>query len=180
MDKKMIRTLMLEQLKELTSSQRARWSQELTMRLLASDVYKASKSLATYLSMPHEFDTSYLIDQATKDGKMIFIPKTYSKGRMDFVEYSANDLVKNSFGIWEPSSYSQSVDKSVIKLIHVPGLAWNSAGFRIGYGRGFYDRYLLDFKGHTISTLLDFQLLDFKPDVYDKEVKEMMIFETYI
>ncbi|HFI0088195.1 TPA: 5-formyltetrahydrofolate cyclo-ligase [Streptococcus suis] len=178
MDKKEIRQEVLQRLKSLTSSQRARWSQQLTERLLSSDTYKCSKSLGTYLSMPHEFDTSYLIEQAQKDGKQIFIPKTYSQGRMDFVEYNPNDLVKSDFGVWEPGTYSQSVDKSMINLIHVPGLAWNEVGFRIGYGGGFYDRYLADFHGQTVSTLADFQLLAIEPEIFDQAVKELVIVET--
>ena len=55
-------------------------------------------------------NNSYLIEQAQKDGKYIFIPKTYSQGRMDFVEYNPDDLVKTRFGVWEPGTYSQSVD----------------------------------------------------------------------
>ena len=117
MDKKEIRKEVLGTLQGLTSSQRARWSQQLTERLLSSDTYKCSKSLGTYLSMGHEFDTSYLIEQAQKDGKCIFIPKTYSQGRMDFVEYNPDDLVKTRFGLWEPGTYSQPVDKSVNKPV---------------------------------------------------------------
>ncbi|KPA72003.1 5-formyltetrahydrofolate cyclo-ligase, partial [Streptococcus suis] len=71
----------------------------------------------------------------------------------------------------------QPVDKSVVKLIHVPGLAWNQAGFRVGYGGGFYDRYLADYQGETVSTLADFQVYDFEPDVFDIPVKELLIFE---
>lgn len=177
MDKKSIRQEALQSLKDLTSSQRARWSQQLTECLLASEAYQGTKSLGTYLSMPHEFDTSYLIEQAQKDGKQIFIPKTYSQGHMDFVEYNPDDLVKSRFGVWEPGTYSQPVDKSVVKLIHVPGLAWNQAGFRVGYGGGFYDRYLADYQGETVSTLAEFQVYDFEPQAFDVPVKELLIFE---
>lgn len=177
MDKKEIRKEVLGTLQGLTSSQRARWSQHLTESLLSSDTYKCSKSLGTYLSMPHEFDTSYLIEQAQKDGKQIFIPKTYSQGRMDFVEYNPDDLMKSRFGVWEPGTYSQPVDKSVVNWIHVPGLAWNQAGFRVGYGAGFYDRYLSDYQGETVSTLGSFQLYDFEHQIFDIPVKELLIFE---
>jgi len=176
-DKKEIRKEVLGTLQGLTSSQRARWSQQLTERLLSSDTDKCSKSLGTYLSMGHEFDTSYLIEQAQKDGKCIFIPKTYSQGRMDFVEYNPDDLVKTRFGLWEPGTYSQPVDKSVINWIHVPGLAWNQVGFRVGYGAGFYDRYLSDYQGETVSTLGSFQLYDFEHQTFDIPVKELLIFE---
>ncbi|HFI0934743.1 TPA: 5-formyltetrahydrofolate cyclo-ligase [Streptococcus suis] len=178
MDKKIIRKEMLAQLKFLSSSQREKSSQTMTDLLVETEAYKSAASLATYLSMPHEWNTRYLIEQAQADGKQIFIPKTYSQGRMDFVEYNPNDLVKSAFGVWEPGTYSQPVDKSVINLIHVPGLAWNKAGFRIGYGGGFYDRYLADFHGQTVSTLADFQLLAIEPEIFDQAVKELVIVET--
>lgn len=180
MDKQVIRDEALRRLKTLSSKERASWSQSLTEKLVATEAYQASRTLATYLSMPHEFDTNYLIERAQQDKKRIFIPKTYSQGRMDFVEYNPSDLVKSSFDIWEPKTYSQPVDKSVINLIHVPGLAWNRAGFRIGYGGGFYDRYLLDFQGTTISTLVAFQQYDFEQDRFDIPVKEMLVFEDDI
>ncbi len=180
MDKITIRQQVLARLKAMPSSQRASWSQGLTERLLDSALYKGSKSLGTYLSMDHEFDTSYLIEQAQRDGKQIFIPKTYSQGRMNFVEYRPDDLVKSRFGVWEPGTYSQPVDKSVVNWLHVPGLAWNQAGFRVGYGGGFYDRYLMGFKGQTVSTLADFQLVDFMPEAFDQPVKELLIDKTVI
>lgn len=180
MDKKVIRKDMLVRLKSLSPSQREQISQAMTEKLVQTEGYRSATSLATYLSMPHEWNTRYLLEQAQADGKQIFIPKTYSQGRMDFVEYNPNDLVKSAFGVWEPGTYSQPVDKSVINLIHVPGLAWNKAGFRVGYGGGFYDRYLADFQGQTVSTLADFQLLAIEPEIFDQAVKELVIVETDI
>lgn len=180
MNKHQIRKTMLNHLRSLSSSQRSRWSQELTEEIVKRKDYQVSQTIATFLSLPHEWDTSYLIDHAQSEGKHILVPKTYSQGRMIFVEYKSDDLEKTSFGVWEPKSYSQPVDKSMINWLHVPGLAWNQQGFRVGYGGGFYDRFLVDFKGVSLSTLADFQYIDFKEEVFDQAVKEMIISERSI
>ena len=148
----------------------------LTQYLLKSSVYQHAKTIATYLSLPHEFDTGLFIRQAQADGKRIVIPKTYPHGCMIFVDYNPNDLELTAFGIWEPRS-GQVVEKTHIDLIHVPGVAFNKGGYRIGYGGGYYDRYLADFKGMTVSTIYPCQLADFQPDNYDIPIQEVLICE---
>ena len=145
----------------------------LTQYLLKSSVYQHAKTIATYLSLPHEFDTGLFIRQAQADGKRIVIPKTYPHGCMVFVDYN---LELTAFGIWEPRS-GQVVEKTHIDLIHVPGVAFNKGGYRIGYGGGYYDRYLADFKGMTVSTIYPCQLADFQPDNYDIPIQEVLICE---
>ena len=136
----------------------------LTQYLLESSAYQQAGTVATYSSLPHEFDTRVLI------------PKTYPQGRMTFVDYNPNDLELTAFGIWEPRS-ERAVEKSHIDLIHVPGIAFNKKGYRIGYGGGYYDRYLADFKGMTVSTIYPYQLVDFQPDDCDIPVQEVLICE---
>ena len=100
----------------------------------------------------------------------------HPQGRMTFVDYNPNDLELTVFGIWEPRS-ERTVEKSHIDLIHVPGVAFNKKGYRIGYGGGYYDRYLADFKGMTVSTIYPYQLVDFQPDDCDIPVQEVLICE---
>ena len=69
------------------------------------------------------------------------------------------------------------VETSKIDLIHVPGLAFNPSRYRVGYGGGYYDRYLNHFPGHTISTLYPCQIQDFHPDPHDIPVEEVLIYE---
>lgn len=66
----------------------------LTEQLLLHPFYKEAKTIATYLSFPHEFQTAELIEQAQKDGKTILIPKTYPQGKMDLVLYEPEKLEK--------------------------------------------------------------------------------------
>ena len=172
-----LRKQVLHEMKALTREQKQFIDQALTERLLHHPFYQEAKVITTYLSFPHEFQTQELIEQALKDGKKVLIPKTYPKGRMDFVVYDPQQLVKTSFGLLEPQGDLEVVDASQIDLIHVPGLAFTTEGYRIGYGGGYYDRYLEQFAGHTLSTVYPCQIRDFSPENHDIPVQEVLIDE---
>ena len=172
-----LRKQVLQEMKALPLEQKQAMDQALTERFLKHPFYQEAKTIATYLSFPHEFQTQELIEQALKDGKKVLIPKTYPKGRMDFVVYDPQQLVKTSFGLLEPQGDLEVVDASQIDLIHVPGLAFTTEGYRIGYGGGYYDRYLEHFSGHTLSTVYHYQVQDFIPEKHDIPVQEVLIDE---
>ncbi|WP_175880665.1 5-formyltetrahydrofolate cyclo-ligase [Streptococcus thalassemiae] len=172
-----LRKQVLQEMKAISQEQKQALNQTLTERLLQHPFYQEAKVIATYLSFPHEFQTQKLIEQALKDGKKVLIPKTYPKGRMDFVVYDPQQLVKTSFGLLEPQGNLEVVDASQIDLIHVPGLAFTIRGYRIGYGGGYYDRYLEQFTGHTLSTVYPCQIRDFSPENHDIPVQEVLIDE---
>ena len=172
-----LRKQVLQEMKAISQEQKQAIDQALTERLLQHPFYQEAKVIATYLSFPHEFQTQELIEQALKDGKKVLIPKTYPKGRMDFVVYDSQQLVKTSFGLLEPQGNLEVVDASQIDLIHVPGLAFTTEGYRIGYGGGYYDRYLEHFPGNTLSTIYPCQIQDFIPENHDIPVQEVLIDE---
>ena len=172
-----LRKQVLQEMKALPREQKQFIDQALTERLLQHPFYQEAKVIASYLSFPHEFQTQELIEQALKDGKKVLIPKTYPKGRMDFVVYHPQQLIKTSFGLLEPQGDLEVVDASQIDLIHVPGLAFTMEGYRIGYGGGYYDRYLEQFSGHTLSTVYPCQIRDFSPENHDIPVQEVLIDE---
>ena len=172
-----LRKQVLQEMKVLPREQKQFIDQALTERLLHHPFYQEAKVIASYLSFPHEFQTQELIEQALKDGKKVLIPKTYPKGCMDFVVYNPQQLVKTSFGLLEPQGDLEVVDASQIDLIHVPGLAFTTEGYRIGYGGGYYDRYLKHFSGNTLSTVYPCQIRDFIPEDHDIPVQEVLIDE---
>ena len=172
-----LRKKILQEMKALSQEQKQAMDQALTDQFLKHPFYQEAKLIASYLSFPHEFQTQELIEQALKDGKKVLIPKTYPKGRMDFVVYDPQQLVKTSFGLLEPQGDLEVVDASQIDLIHVPGLAFTTEGYRIGYGGGYYDRYLEHFSGHTLSTIYPCQIQDFIPENHDIPVQEVLIDE---
>ena len=172
-----LRKQVLHEMKAIPRTQKVTLDLALTERLLQHPFYQEAEVIATYLSFSHEFQTQELIEQALKDGKKVLIPKTYSKGRMDFVVYDPQQLVKTSFGLLEPQGDLEVVDVSQIDLIHVPGLAFTTEGYRIGYGGGYYDRYLKHFSGNTLSTVYPCQIRDFIPEDHDIPVQEVLVDE---
>ena len=175
--KSKLRKQVLQEMKALSQEKKQAMDQALTERFLNHPVYHEAKVVATYLSFPHEFQTQGLIDQVLKDGKKVLIPKTYPKGRMEFVVYDPQQLKKTSFGLLEPQGDLEVVDAYQIDLIHVPGLAFTREGYRIGYGGGYYDRYLENFAGQTMSTIYPCQIQTFNPDSHDIPVQEVLIYE---
>ena len=172
-----LRKKILQEMKALSQEQKQAMDRALTEGLLQHPLYQEAHNIATYLSFPHEFQTEELIKQALKDGKKVLIPKTYPKGRMDFVVYDPQQLVKTSFGLLEPEGELTVIDSCQIDLIHVPGLVFTTEGYRIGYGGGYYDRYLEHFPGHTLSTVYPCQIQDFSPENHDIPVQEVLIDE---
>ena len=172
-----LRKQVLQEMKAMPQEQKQAMDQALTEQFLNHPFYQEAKVIATYLSFPHEFQTQGLIDQALKDGKKVLIPKTYPKGRMEFVVYHPQQLVKTSFGLLEPQGDLEVVEPSQIDLIHVPGLAFTTEGYRIGYGGGYYDRYLEHFTGHTLSTVYPCQIQEFNLENHDIPVQEVLIDE---
>ena len=175
--KKALRKQVLQELKSLSKEEKEVMDAWLTEQLLLHPFYKEAETIATYLSFPHEFQTARLIEEALKDGKKIVIPKTYPQGKMVFVVYEPGQLERNSFGLLEPQGDFTILEPSQIDLIHVPGLAFNPSRYRVGYGGGYYDRYLEHFPGHTISTIYPCQIQIFQPEHYDIPVKEVIIYE---
>ena len=172
-----LRKKIFQEMKTLSQEQKQAMDRALTEHFLQHPFYQEAKTIATYLSFPHEFQTQELIEQALKDGKKVLIPKTYPKGRMEFVVYNPQQLAKTSFGLLEPQGDLEVVEPSQIDLIHVPGLAFTTEGYRIGYGGGYYDRYLEHFAGHTMSTIYPCQVQEFNSEDHDIAVQEVLIDE---
>ena len=172
-----LRKQVLHEMKALSQEKKQAMNRALTERFLRHPFYQEAKVIATYISFPHEFQTQELIEQALKDGKKVLIPKTYPKGRMEFVVYDPQQLVKTSFGLLEPQGNLEMVEPSQIDLIHVPGLAFTTEGYRIGYGGGYYDRYLENFAGHSLSTIYPCQVQEFDFENHDIPVQEVLIYE---
>ena len=175
-----IRKDVLQKMKDLEPENKRRVDQALIQRLRSLPAYQEASVIATYLPFPHEVDTSFLIDAAQTDGKQVVIPKTYPKGRMEFVAYDPQKLKQTAFGLLEPEDGSQAVDQSKIDLIHVPGVGFQKDGYRLGYGGGYYDRYLADFDGATVSTIYACQEVDFAPAPHDIPVQEVLMDESTI
>ena len=131
----------------------------ITTQLFQSELWQHAERIGVTLSMSKEFNTETIIQQAFREDKTVSIPKTYAKGIMKFYDYRKTDPLKESkFGVMEPLNKKETT-KDEIDLMIVPGVAFNSEGYRIGFGGGFYDRYLEGFEGNTCSLVFQEQLV---------------------
>ena len=176
--KKTLRKETIAAMNELTPTVKYPAHDGVTKWLVEPPAVQEAKTLATYLSFDHEVSTAGLIQAALQLGKRVCVPRTYPQGRMEFVEYDPNILEKTRFGLLEPNEKGKLVDQSEIDLIHVPGVVFQSKGYRIGYGGGYYDRYLEDFTGKTVSTIYSIQQKEFQPDTFDQAVQEVLVYEV--
>ena len=104
---------------------------------------KHFNKIAIYYSFKDEINTVQLIDFLKAKSYKIYLPKIVEKGKIEFYLFEENTrLEKNSFGIFEPFGVIEKVKPEDIDLIIVPGLAYNNKKKRLGYGGGYYDRYL--------------------------------------
>lgn len=120
------------------------------------DCYKSADSLFVYVSNPLEINTIYLIETAFNEGKRVAVPKCLSDNAMQFVYItSLTQLKKGSFNILEPMDNLPCADINDCSLMVVPALATDIFGYRVGYGKGYYDRYLCNNK--TITAILCYE-----------------------
>ncbi|URZ87302.1 5-formyltetrahydrofolate cyclo-ligase [Floricoccus penangensis] len=174
MKKKAItRENMQKALKSQKNSEKSLQESYLNKRFLENQQVKDSNIIALFMSMPFEFDTTYIRKRLLEKNKMVVIPKVIGKGLMKFYTYDEDKLELSKFGIWEPVG----LDSVIPDLILVPGLAFDREGYRIGYGGGFYDRYLENYHGETISLAFDFQKQDFQVENFDMKVKKIYFYD---
>ncbi len=116
----------------------------ITDKIYASEYYRLAEKIFTFVSYGSEIDTIPFIKRALKDGKTTAVPVMLNKGEMVFIEISSlAELTPNKYGIPEPKYNEEKLLISDSKtLIAVPGLAFDKDKYRIGYGGGYYDRYL--------------------------------------
>lgn len=149
-------------------------------RLVSLDEYKRAEKVFCFVSYGSEIDTHRLIRKALEDNKRVAVPKIRQKHIMDFIYISSlSELEKNKYGILEPiSDEAASSDDGTI--IIVPGLVFDFNKNRLGYGGGFYDKYLSENKySKSIGLCYDIQLLtegELCSDKWDKAL-DMIVTE---
>lgn len=159
MDKKELRRTIREQKRAMTEEQIREKSLELGRLLMQTDAYRRAETIYGYLPYNQEVRTVPMLEQALRDGKRVAVPKCYGD-EMRFIYMTDLTRVEKGYaGIPEPVADGPvAEDKNALVLM--PGLAFDPAGHRIGYGGGFYDKFLASEPEHpTIALCYDFQML---------------------
>jgi 5-formyltetrahydrofolate cyclo-ligase len=142
----------------LPEKKREKASLAICKNLLDTVSFEFCENVLVYSAIKSEPDLKYFIDAAFAAGKGVYFPKTYPKGIIKFYKASSySDLVPGAFGILEPSEILPLYDVSGEKndLCVVPGLCFDLERGRIGYGKGYYDRFLKNFRGISVGVCFD-------------------------
>ncbi len=168
MDKKELRRQIKEKKRQMTPQQIESASACLGELLAATEQYRQAKTVYGYLPYNQEVRTTPMLERALQEGKRVAVPKIYGD-EMKFVYLDdLSKVEKSSFGIPEPV-LDEPIADDPTALVLMPGLAFTKAGERIGYGGGYYDKFLANEPDHpTVALCYDFQIVDKIPtDDYD-------------
>lgn len=183
MEKETQRKRALMRRNSIPERERKKWSQNIVEQVLQSDWYKRAGMILSYVSIRSEVETTDLNRVIIREGKKLFLPKTYPKEKkMSFYPVQSMDLLQSGYqGILEPQetegAFEQIKDAGFVLMI-MPGVCFDSNGNRMGYGGGYYDRYLEKFGSlitHTV--MLAYQAQEEKKievNIYDRKPERII------
>ena len=171
MDKKTLRSQIRAQKRAMSEEEIVRASERLGELFLASEAYQQARTIYGYLPYNQEVRTVPMLERALKDGKRVAVPKVYGD-EMRFIYMDDLSAVEKGYaGIPEPIADGPVADDTTA-LVLMPGLAFDPQGHRIGYGGGFYDRFLEKEPGHpTLALCYGVKMWDhLETEAHDKMV----------
>lgn len=175
MDKKALRKMIRDKKRAMTAAQIAAASKRLEELFLQTAEYANAGTLYAYLPYNQEVRTEGIILSALADGKKVAVPKVYGEEMRFILINNLDGLEKSDMGIPEPIA-DEPIAADPTALILMPGLAFDPQGHRIGYGGGFYDKYLSKEPTHpTVALSYDFQMLpQLETDPFDIPVDKVI------
>ncbi len=160
MNKQELRSMIRQRKRAMTPEEIQRRSDALLERFLRTDAYRQAKTLYGYLPYNQEVRTVPILEQALRDGKKVAVPKVYGDDMKFICLGDLTQVAKGYAGIPEPIADGPiAMDETALVLM--PGLAFDPQGRRVGYGGGFYDRFLRREPNHpTLALCYSFQVLE--------------------
>ncbi len=154
----------MKQLREEGSAlQVLEMSARISERVIAMPEYRAAKRIFCYAALPMEVQTGGLIREILREGKELYLPVTGKDNRLSAVRLTGpENMHRGAFRVMEPDG-DETIDPARLDLILTPGLAFDRAGGRIGYGAGCFDRFLPECRGLVVGLAFEMQLVDRVP-----------------
>jgi len=155
----------------LPLSKKEDFSNRIITKLFSLQEYRRAATVMAYVDFRNEVQTATILENVLQQGKRLVLPITDVPNKRLIpaqVLQLTNDLTPGTWGILEPSSQCVPVNPGEIDLVIVPGVAFDSAGNRLGYGGGFYDRFLPSIRNDTPLVSLAFEL-QVRNNVYPAE-----------
>lgn len=154
MKKNLLRKLISKKLNSISREERSIIEKKIQNNLFKSKVWNQADSVGITMSSSSEWDTKEIIKRAWKENKYVYIPKITTQMAFQQLK-NFDELHKGKYDLLEIRHERRKVDKSKIDLLIVPGIAFNLEGYRLGFGKGYYDRYLNDFNKQSVSLLFE-------------------------
>ena len=160
MNKQELRKAIRTRKRAMTEEEIERRSRSLCQKFLESDAYRACRTLYGYLPYNQEVRTVPILAQALADGKQVAVPKVYGDDMKFIVLADLTQVSRGYAGIPEPIA-DEPVAEDETALVLMPGLAFDPQGHRIGYGGGFYDKFLSREPNHpTLALCYELQMVE--------------------
>lgn len=177
-DKKNLRKRIQDKLSTITKQDYEHYSYMIAKKLYEETLWQEATTIGITVSKMPEVDTYQIIRKAWDEGKKVVIPKCSPKNKtMEFRTLTAfNQLESVYYGLLEPKpGMTEGVTPDEIDLLIVPGLAYTRRRFRLGFGGGYYDRFLKMYNGRTISLAFHMQLVEDIPvEEHDLPVEKII------
>ena len=158
MDKTALRREILEKKKAMSPEEIEDRSARLGELFAQTDAYRTAKTIYGYMPYNQEVRTVPILERAIRDGKKVAVPKVYGDTMRFIYLDDLTQVAKSDMGIPEPIADEPVADDETA-LVLMPGLAFDEVGHRIGYGGGFYDKFLTAEPDHpTVALCYDFQM----------------------
>ncbi len=164
-EKDRIRARIKEQRRALGQREREKMAESIKGEILRMKEFRECHLFFTYISHDMEIPTMGIMRAAFDDGKVVAAPKVVGKGKMEFyLLESVDSLSPGAFGILEPQGGRVLTPKMGQTFLLLPGLAFTRRGDRLGYGGGYYDRYLEAYQESFLAApAYPFSVLDHLP-----------------
>lgn len=163
MSKKELRANIKTGLQTLSREDREKQGREIQANLFQFPYWRNAETIGITISFGHEIDTYNIIRKAWHDGKKVVVPRCIreTKQLQFYLLTNFSQLEDSFYGLKEPDpAQTKPIDGLAIDFLIVPGLLFDRRGYRVGYGGGYYDRFLAKYHPFTCALAYSIQLTD--------------------
>lgn len=164
-EKDALREIYSKKRKEISRENKEIWDKKICDYAISLVSFRHAETVLLYAPKDDEINVRRIAEEAWARGKEVAFPLCDSeKCRMTYrVVKSFDELKKGTYGIMEPSADAPEYDKSKLAICFVPALLFDREGYRLGYGKGYYDRFLNHFSGSYVGLVYSDFIIDFVP-----------------
>jgi len=183
LNKDQLRKKMTKERSNQSKKEKKRKDQSIYAQVIKDEDYINADSVFLFLSFGSEIETKTIVQDALQQKKKVFLPKVVGKKLELFEVKDLENLERSKYGILEPNDQCKGIGNCAIDFILMPGLAFDESGGRVGYGGGFYDRYIASLPNYKaipkVAIAYDFQIIKQVPmNEFDIPVDRIIINEV--